>query len=648
MILHNDHIVHKLKLNLKTDDNRPDLLGKIGRICQEQLPNSLGLLCDNHIPVDEKVHIKKLTLDLGKISEKTLESDFHDVCKQQFLKALEKCQGTSNKSDGTYQDISAVTNLDYFIQHGRIHPRFDKQKLSVHEILNLAADDDVLKVGDLIINYISLPITGKRIVFHFSDKQLLDALDKKEKYHSLLNFFKQLPIELQQLVGKAGNPRRVEMRLFMWDKALSFCQKQDQKINSSLPTVYSEILRHFTQDRLSIESSSENRSAHSLEAYLADSGGYDKEIHSSILKKALEEDCHALKQRLSSIMRSLELRYVLLDRFSNEELLRILKKVASETIGRLATEIFRDSELISRYGRQSDNQLSRVTVWQFLFSFENHKKLEGLTKDLDTDGWTKLLTALQMHSGGLSDAIASAKSVGRTGKVNVKGPKGNALDDSVLRRSLHQSKENIPASENNDSILSPWEKASVPNNTAPTNPDNSTSFFSSKDLETIPISNSGLVLLWPHIPTLFDQIRLLNNGKFIDEEHQFKAIHLIEYLAHNQVSSTEEQYLTLNKLLCGIDISHPVPPHIAISPEEMVACHDFMESIISEWTAIGNSSVESIQESFIRRSGILAPIEYGWQLRIERQTLDILVDQLPWGIGVVKLPWMKSILFVDW
>ncbi|MEO1401775.1 MAG: contractile injection system tape measure protein [Cyanobacteria bacterium J06635_1] len=37
-----------------------------------------------------------------------------------------------------------------------------------------------------------------------------------------------------------------------------------------------------------------------------------------------------------------------------------------------------------------------------------------------------------------------------------------------------------------------------------------------------------------------------------------------------------------------------------------------------------------------------------WLLQIERETYDILLDQLPWSIRVVKLPWMPKLLYVEW
>jgi hypothetical protein len=37
-----------------------------------------------------------------------------------------------------------------------------------------------------------------------------------------------------------------------------------------------------------------------------------------------------------------------------------------------------------------------------------------------------------------------------------------------------------------------------------------------------------------------------------------------------------------------------------------------------------------------------------WVLQVEANTADILLDQLPWGISMIKLPWMGMMLWVEW
>ncbi|MGS0742589.1 contractile injection system tape measure protein [Glaciimonas sp. GG7] len=51
---------------------------------------------------------------------------------------------------------------------------------------------------------------------------------------------------------------------------------------------------------------------------------------------------------------------------------------------------------------------------------------------------------------------------------------------------------------------------------------------------------------------------------------------------------------------------------------------------------------------FLQREGRLILREGKWTLTVSRKTLDILLDQLPWGISVVLHPWMPHPLSVEW
>jgi hypothetical protein len=35
-------------------------------------------------------------------------------------------------------------------------------------------------------------------------------------------------------------------------------------------------------------------------------------------------------------------------------------------------------------------------------------------------------------------------------------------------------------------------------------------------------------------------------------------------------------------------------------------------------------------------------------LQVERKTLDVLLDSIPWGFSTVLLPWNPQPLFVEW
>lgn len=165
--------------------------------------------------------------------------------------------------------------------------------------------------------------------------------------------------------------------------------------------------------------------------------------------------------------------------------------------------------------------------------------------------------------------------------------------------------------------------------------------------QEIYIENAGLVLLWPYYGTFFKNVKLLEGGKFIDETSAMRAIHLLQYLVTGE-EEAPEYFLTLNKLLCDWDITKPVIKGMELSEFEKSESEELLQTVISHWSALKNTSMKGFQTSFLQRDGALTKNENNWLLRVERKTYDMLLDRLPWGISMVKLSWMKTLLNVEW
>jgi hypothetical protein len=37
-----------------------------------------------------------------------------------------------------------------------------------------------------------------------------------------------------------------------------------------------------------------------------------------------------------------------------------------------------------------------------------------------------------------------------------------------------------------------------------------------------------------------------------------------------------------------------------------------------------------------------------WKITIERKGQDLLLDRLPWSYSIIKLPWIKGMINVEW
>ena len=109
-----------------------------------------------------------------------------------------------------------------------------------------------------------------------------------------------------------------------------------------------------------------------------------------------------------------------------------------------------------------------------------------------------------------------------------------------------------------------------------------------------------------------------------------------------------EHELPLNKLLCGLDLRQPVPAGIDITDQERQTIENMLRAIIAHWGALGSTSVAGLREAFLQRPGLLRQQGDAWQLKVEKKTLDILLEKLPWGFSVIRHPWMPQALMVDW
>jgi len=74
-----------------------------------------------------------------------------------------------------------------------------------------------------------------------------------------------------------------------------------------------------------------------------------------------------------------------------------------------------------------------------------------------------------------------------------------------------------------------------------------------------------------------------------------------------------------------------------------------LQAVIGHWDALRNTTPDGLRGTFLTRPGKLSQRPDGdYLLQVESQSFDILLERLPWGIGVVKLPWMERMLWVEW
>jgi hypothetical protein len=165
--------------------------------------------------------------------------------------------------------------------------------------------------------------------------------------------------------------------------------------------------------------------------------------------------------------------------------------------------------------------------------------------------------------------------------------------------------------------------------------------------QRIYIANAGVVVVGPYLPRLFSMLGLTNKESFTTLSCAHRAVHLIQYIVTG-ATVTPEPMLVLNKILCGLPVSAPIPLEIDLRAQEQSAIEEMLAAIIAHWKAIGRTSIAGLRESFLQRDGRLVFCDDGWRLRVESKCFDMLLDRLPWGYATVKYHWMKRVLHVDW
>jgi hypothetical protein len=158
---------------------------------------------------------------------------------------------------------------------------------------------------------------------------------------------------------------------------------------------------------------------------------------------------------------------------------------------------------------------------------------------------------------------------------------------------------------------------------------------------------AGVVLVHSFLPFFFKNCGLTNDNEFINNVSQLRASQLIHYLATGE-KVTPEHELLLPKFLCGIQFEQTVDREIRLSETEKTESVKLLQAAIDHWGKLKKTSPDGLREGFLLREGKLEKRSQGWYLTVEQKSMDILLNFLPWNLGMVKLPWMEELLRVEW
>jgi len=168
-----------------------------------------------------------------------------------------------------------------------------------------------------------------------------------------------------------------------------------------------------------------------------------------------------------------------------------------------------------------------------------------------------------------------------------------------------------------------------------------------EDNNPIYANNVGLVLVHPFISTLFKNLELVQNHEFVNKKAREKAVYLL-YYAVSGLQNPKEYELVVPKILCGFPIHSVISNQVFLSPNELSEIDDMLKGMIANWEILNNTSIEGLRDGFLKRKGKINIHADKIKILVEKGSIDMLLDYLPWNLSHIKLPWFKHIIQVEW
>jgi hypothetical protein len=266
-----------------------------------------------------------------------------------------------------------------------------------------------------------------------------------------------------------------------------------------------------------------------------------------------------------------------------------------------------------------------------------------------------LLTALARTGGALPqavtfaaalaapEAVAAAAEANRTAAIDPTStgaidPTSTSATDPARPGAAARARTAAP-----DPTLPPGPEAAPASGPAPDRPEPDPA----EALPRHPVTAAGAVLLHPYLGAFFRSLGLTEAGQFRDPEARGRAVLLGQFLATGDERPAEPDCL-LMKLLCGLPLTAPLPRDTRIGAAERAEAEALLTAVIGHWGRLGAATPEGLREGFLRRPGLLRLAGEGPVLTVERRTIDILLDRLPWALSRVKTPFMDRVLAVEW
>lgn len=161
------------------------------------------------------------------------------------------------------------------------------------------------------------------------------------------------------------------------------------------------------------------------------------------------------------------------------------------------------------------------------------------------------------------------------------------------------------------------------------------------------ISNAGLLLLWPLLPSLFTHLGLSAEQQFISDTARWQAVYCLDQLVWGEGGPTEQK-LTLNQLLCGVSRLMPAPPIEPLNVLQRQHIDDWLTATSQQLSGWQNLSLADIRQLFLQRPGEICTEGAFPQLIVKPEPYDFLLKDWPWPMTLASFPWTGQPLTIVW
>jgi hypothetical protein len=121
----------------------------------------------------------------------------------------------------------------------------------------------------------------------------------------------------------------------------------------------------------------------------------------------------------------------------------------------------------------------------------------------------------------------------------------------------------------------------------------------------------------------------------------------LHYLATGK-REAEEHELVIPKVICDFPLEQAVNTSIEIATELYKEADELLDAVISQWEKLQNASHGALREGFLQRPGKLSERNQEDLIQVEKSSIDILLNYLPWSLSLIMLPWRRELLRVEW